>query len=419
VESALDRTLLGGDATRPSEREHELDVSLVRKPPNPSDTNLDDTMFSTARHTLDRLVDQTPDERNRVVDAARAASIVVVVIWHWSLSITHRDETGALVNPNPIDDIPGAWLATWVLQVLPVFFVVGGYANGAAWTSARADGEGALAFVRRRTQRLLQPVLAFVVVWVAIDLTARRWLDGYRPALDQFAIVFNPLWFIGAYLIVVALVPVTASAHGRWPHATLAAIAVAVVTTDLVRFGLDFDTVGWINLVLVWVLVHQFGYLWHDSSLTVSRSQALGIAGLGLLGLTAMTALDVYPRSLVATAETDISHLNPPTLVIPLAALLQLGLILLIRPWLERVLRRRPVWTAVVALNAVIMTVFLWHMTALLIAIFVFEAAGGTLGDEFTASWLATRPLWLIGPAIVLVPLVAVFAVFEVGRRAS
>ena len=377
----------------------------------------DDAMTPAPRRALDRLVDQTPDERNRVVDAARAASIVVVVIWHWSLSITHRDETGALVNPNPIDDIPGAWLATWVLQVLPVFFVVGGYANRAAWTSASADGEGALAFVRRRTQRLLQPVVAFVVIWVAIDLAARRWLDGYRPALDQFAIVFNPLWFIGAYLVVVMLVPVTASAHGRRPHATLAALAVAVITTDLVRFGLGIDAVGWINLVLVWVLVHQFGYLWHSGSLTTSRVRAFGIAGLGLLGLTATTALAVYPRSLVATAATDISHLNPPTVAIPLAALLQLGLILLLRPWLERVLRRRPVWTAVVALNAVIMTIFLWHMTALLIAILVFEGAGGTLGDEFTASWLATRPLWLIGPAIVLVPLVAIFAVFELGRR--
>jgi fucose 4-O-acetylase-like acetyltransferase len=373
-------------------------------------------MISTVKHTLDRLVDHTPDERNRVVDAARAVSIVVVVVWHWSLSITHRDGSGALVNPNPLDDVPGAWLATWVLQVLPVFFVVGGYANLAAWTSASEKGERALAFVRRRLRRLLQPVIAFVVIWLALDIAARRWLAGYRPAIDQFSIVFDPLWFIGAYLVVVVLVPITASAHGRFPRSTLAGLAVAVGTVDLVRFGLGLETIGWINLVLVWVLVHQLGYYWYDGTLTASRRWALGVAVTGLLGLVVATGLDVYPRSLVATAETDISHLTPPTIVVALAAVLQLGLILLARPWLERVLRERPVWTVVVALNAVIMTVFLWHMTALLVAILAFEGAGGTLGDEATVSWWITRPLWLIGPAIVLIPLVALMAPFEMGR---
>jgi hypothetical protein len=129
--------------------------------------------------------------------------------------------------------------------------------------------------------------------------------------------------------------------------------------------------------------------------------------------------LEVYPRSLVASEETDISHLSPPTVIIPVAALLQLGVILMCRPALERFLRRRRPWMAVVGVNAVIMTIFLWHMTALLIAIRVFEAAGGTLGDEATISWWLTRPLWVIGPAVVLVPLVAVFATFEVGRRAD
>jgi hypothetical protein len=29
--------------------------------------------------------------------------------------------------PNPIHVVPGGWLATWLLQVMPVFFLVGGY----------------------------------------------------------------------------------------------------------------------------------------------------------------------------------------------------------------------------------------------------------------------------------------------------
>ena len=31
--------------------------------------------------------------------------------------------------PNPLDEIPLGWAATWVLQVMPMFFIVGGFAN--------------------------------------------------------------------------------------------------------------------------------------------------------------------------------------------------------------------------------------------------------------------------------------------------
>lgn len=374
--------------------------------------------------SLHRLVDRTPPDRNRVVDAMRALSIAVVVVWHWSLSVTHRDEAGVLVNPNPIDQVPTAWAATWVLQVLPIFFVVGGYANLAAWTSiageAADDRRAATEFLKRRGQRLLGPVAAFVAFWVAIEIVRRWWVGDSRSVLDTAGIVFDPLWFVAAYLLVVLLVPVTATIHRRRPLALVASLALGVAAVDLARFTLGADALGWINFVLAWALVHQLGYLWHDGWFGDGWSiRATVVAIAGLVGLASLSSLGVYPRSLVATPETDISHLSPPTAMIPIAAVFQLGLILMCRPALERVLRRRRPWTVVVGVNAVIMTIFLWHMTALLIAIRVFEAAGGTLGDEPTASWWFTRPLWVIGPAVVLVPLVALFAALELGSGSS
>jgi hypothetical protein len=71
----------------------------------------------------------------------------------------------------------------------------------------------------------------------------------------------------------------------------------------------------------------------------------------------------------------------------------------------------------VVAANAVAMTVFCWHMTALVAFVGVAQAAGVRLGDEATASWWLTRPLWLAGPAALLALLMAAFARFELGRR--
>ena len=62
-----------------------------------------------------------------------------------------------------------------------------------------------------------------------------------------------------------------------------------------------------------------------------------------------------------------------------------------------------------------IMTLFLWHMTAMLIAL----AAGWGLGGfglglvPDSSAWWSARPLWMGAFAAVLVPLVGLFARFE------
>ncbi|QAY62613.1 hypothetical protein ET495_04360 [Xylanimonas allomyrinae] len=90
--------------------------------------------------SLDALVDATPASRERVVDLLRVLAIGVVVLWHWSLSLTHWRPDGVLTMPNPIPDVPGGWAMTWVFQVMPVFFLVGGYANLAGWQAVTRDG---------------------------------------------------------------------------------------------------------------------------------------------------------------------------------------------------------------------------------------------------------------------------------------
>jgi len=213
---------------------------------------------TSAIRAVDQMVDRTPPERDRVVDAVRAGCIVVVIVWHWALSITYRRD-GELVNPNPLDDIPVAWLLTWVFQVMPLFFVVGGFANLSAWRSELVRDGGTTSYWRRRSARLLGPIGVFVAVWLVADIGARLFVDGHTTILDHSAIVFHPLWFIGPYLLVVLLVPATASAHRRWPLRSFGVLAAAVVGVDVLRFSTGIDAIGWANLVLVWLLVHQLG----------------------------------------------------------------------------------------------------------------------------------------------------------------
>jgi hypothetical protein len=107
----------------------------------------------------------------------------------------------------------------------------------------------------------------------------------------------------------------------------------------------------------------------------------------------------------------------PTTAGIATLAVFQLGVIVLLRPALSSWLLRRRVWKAVVAANAVIMTVFLWHMTALLAALILFDTAGLPIYPEPTAAWWAQRPLWLLVPGVLLAALVALFGRAETHHR--
>ena len=362
--------------------------------------------------SLDHLVAATPAARDRTVDLMRAVSIAVVVLWHWVGSVLHRRD-GVIVMPNPIDQVPLLWLATWLGQVMPVFFLVGGFANLAV--RDRVDGRAG-AFLRRRLTRLLRPAGVFLGVWAVLEVVLLVAVPGYPGVLAYGRVVVVPLWFLAAYVGVVLVVPLTAAAHRRAAVPTVVLLGAGVVVVDAARFGTGLEIFGLVNTALVWVFVHQLGYLWRDGMLDSPARRWMVAAG-GATGLTVVTALPVYPRSMVATVGDELSHMFPTTAGIAALAVFQLGVILLLSPVLAAGLRRRRVWKVVVAANAVIMTVFLWHMTALLAALVLVEAAGLPIHPEPSAAWWAQRPLWLLVPGVLLAALVALFARAETRRR--
>jgi hypothetical protein len=362
---------------------------------------------------LDAMVARTPSQRDRYVDLLRVAAIGVVVVWHWSLSILHWSGDHWAM-PNPIAGVPGGWLATWPLQIMPVFFIVGGYANSAAWWAADRDGRGLAGYYRTRLRRLLVPVGVFLAVWTGFELAVNLAVPDYPGVLSYGLIVFTPLWFIAAYTWVVLLTPATATAHARAPWLTLGLLAGAVCAADLGRFLAGLEVLGWLNTALVWVLVHQLGYLCRDGTLAGwGRWTWAALVGAGLAALAVLTSLDAYPRSMVATVEQERSNILPTTVTIVAVAVGQLGMIMLLRARLTRWLRGRAAWRLVVAANSIIMTVFLWHMTALLVLLAVLKWAGVERPTEATAGWWAERPLWLLGPLPVLAVLVMIFSRFE------
>jgi len=369
---------------------------------------------------VDALVDATPASRDRVVDLLRGLSIVVVVLWHWVLSITHWDGHGALTMPNPIDTVPGLWAGTWVLQIMPVFFVVGGYANLAAWEGVRRAGGGWATYARKRVDRLLKPIGVFLAVWALLDLAIRTFRPGTPSVWTWGRVVFVPLWFLGAYLAVVLLAPLAARLHRASPLGALVGLGMAVGALDLARFHLGWAAAGAVNSLLVWVFAHQLGFWWRDGHADRwGVAHRLAIAATGLGALVVLTGSGWYSHSMVAVRGEHRSNMFPTTACIAALGLFQFGLVLLARPALTRFLARRRVWKATVSLNAVAMTVFTWHMTALVAAIGIWHALGFDLLARPTGAWWAQRPVWLLLPGLVLAALLAVFARVELPARRS
>jgi hypothetical protein len=84
------------------------------------------------------LAEQTPASRNRAVDFLRAISILVVVFGHWLMASPWTDADGDHLG-HILTWAPWSHWLTWGLQVMPIFFFVGGYSNGITWDAARRD----------------------------------------------------------------------------------------------------------------------------------------------------------------------------------------------------------------------------------------------------------------------------------------
>jgi hypothetical protein len=332
-----------------------------------------------------------------------------------------------------------------VFQVMPIFFFVGGFSNLVALESFRRRGASTGAFVRSRLDRLLRPSLVFLGIWAVIQLGLhlfdigtptgpRLWGDvallrGMKP--PGATVPFGPLWFLGVYLVVVTISPWTVALHRRFRWWVVGAMAAGAVAADVVGFASGVWAWRWWNVVFVLLLPHQLGHFYADGTLTrLPRKVFWGMVVGGLGGLLLLTnppmwelfgdarftwfpGIGAYPKSLLGTDVELVSNAYPPTVCFLLGGVWTIGAVMLLRPALARWLERPRPWKVTIALNAVIMTLFLWHMTAFLLAVLTLWPLGFGGQNDTDPSWWLERPLWLAVSAAYLVALVALFGRVE------
>jgi surface polysaccharide O-acyltransferase-like enzyme len=366
---------------------------------------------------IDHAVANTPASRNRVVDLWRVVALGFVVFGHWISASIWVQEDGTVKALNTLEWIPGGDYLTWIFQVMPIFFIVGGYANAAA-IYVRAGPFDTSRWITMRVRRLYTPVVPLIVVWVGLVLVLRGSVtDNVLHAGTLSATI--PLWFVAVYLTVIVLAPLTHAWWRRSGPASVVLLATMAVAVDIFRFQTDIEAIGWVNYVFVWAFLHQLGYWWYDRHRLDQPLPPLAGAALvagGLAALVATTSLGWYPVAMVTIPGGGVTNMIPPTFANGLLGIAHAGLIIVLMLPAERWAARVGVWRTVVGVSASMMTIYLWHLTALSLvgAGGIFIADGWLFSfDPGSKAWWLMRPPFFVLLTITLIVLMALFGRFE------
>ncbi|GAA1918096.1 acyltransferase family protein [Streptomyces durmitorensis] len=359
------------------------------------------------------LAEKTPTGRDRYIDLLRVASLGTVVVGHWLMAAVTVGDDGRTEVGNLLAVVPELQLLTWVLQIMPVFFFVGGFSHALSYRSLSRKAEAGASvysvFLRARLQRLLRPTMVFIGVWGLAALVVQLLGQGGALLDVTLRLVAQPLWFIGIYLAMVAFTPLLLGLHERYGWGAFGGLVLAAGAVDVARFAFGVPYVEFLNFAFVWLAVHQLGFLRADGRLRMP----VALAVTGLAGAAALVAFGPYPLSMVGMPGERVSNMAPPTFALLCHGMWLVGAVELLRGPAVRWLARPRVWRGVVAANGVSMTAFLWHLTAMLGVYGVLIAADVRLPEPATAQWWTQVPLRMAAAVVVTGLLVAAFRRFE------
>ncbi len=327
-----------------------------------------------------------PLERRPAIDVVRVGALVAVVVGHLLMAVVDQGPDGAVRGVNLLELEPG-WKWLTLLSPMPLFFAAGGWANATSSAPAAA--------------RRLRPIVGLAAVVVGLwylPAVVELALEGDRGVLgDGARLATQPVWFLAAY--------VPFAAGGGWlarcarrPGWSIGACVALLALADAARFAFDAgDLVGWVGFLPAWAVPWLLGAWWRQAVGRRSdvRRFELGrgavLAGGALLLGAALVRWAGYSPTLVDAVPGDRSNTTPPTSFTAVAAVGQVGLLMIAAGVLDRWGAR---WrTLVDRAAAVSVPVYLWHLTALALCSGA-VTAGLPVPERLTVGWWLTRPFW-------------------------
>ncbi|WEK60001.1 MAG: acyltransferase [Candidatus Microbacterium colombiense] len=342
--------------------------------------------------------------RDTGIDFVRALCVVGVVLLH-AIMVGVTIEEGAPVFANASDGT--AWIAplSWGLQVMPLFFVIGGFSGLIAYRRARSRGGSARAFVAARLHRLMRPAVVTIgVVGLALALLTVAGAPADLVAIAGFR-YGQPLWFLAVFLMCQSLLPALAAAHERSPLLTIAALTAASIGVDAARALTGIDLLGFLNLAFVWMTLQQLGFFLADGRIDALARRTRLCIGVGALLLLILSFVcGIHSPDLIA-------NINPPTTALLLVGIVHTAALSLGRERIEQISRTPAAAAFTAFVTPRTMSIYLWHMPVLLVmagASAVFALLTGVdLPSLDSVGWWSARPLWL-AVALAATALIAV-----------
>lgn len=341
-----------------------------------------------------------PDNRDHAMDLYRVVALLLIVVGHWvAACLTFSD--GAFWRENPLVDLPWTRWLTWMFQVVPVFFVVAGYASAVSW-GHRRGGESLQDWLRRRLARPVGPTAVYVVVMlVVVAVLSAIGVAGSELEFGAWAVAMH-LWFLGIYVLVVALTPVVVAAHRRWGLWVPLAMVVVVAGVDAATIGAHLPYAGWLNHLLPWAVLYQLGIAWQDGMLR--GRAALALAGVSAVALALLVGVGPYPISMIGVPGATVNNTSPPNLALLALGCTQAGLVLAAAPRVNKALKSVRAQGILAIANDNVMALYLWHMVPVVIVALAGYPTGllpqPVLG---TSAWWLFRLEWVAILAVVAV----------------
>lgn len=312
--------------------------------------------------------------RNSFVDWARAVSVCVVVVFHTRLfAVVLVDGNLELTMWDPA---PVWWLISWPLMAIPVFFVAGGYGHAVSLTKGARNDIGYGAFLVARGRRLLGPTTVFVCITSALASGASLLGDPIQIGAVT-ASGMSLLWFITTYLGITVVAPAMVTMHRRLPVATLAALAGAAVVIDAAAHSTGIGELRLLNLAPVWLFAHQLGIAYHGGWFRTwsRRNLTIIMTTCGVL-IAVLVGVFGYPPVSVGIGSIPIANVLPPTFAMVPLAVAQTCLLALFEQSAPAWAQSRRGRSLVDAVNALLMTIYLWHVPCIIAANAVWWLSG-------------------------------------------
>ncbi|VEG55596.1 acetyltransferase, fucose-4-O-acetylase [Mycolicibacterium aurum] len=348
----------------------------------------------------------TTSTRDRAVDVARLAALVVVMFGHCALLLATIDSRGVHIG-NLIGEMPAVAPATWVAQVMPLFFLAGGAAGAYGYRVGTPWGS----WLFHRAQRLFRPVFWYLAAW-SVGLLVVGLVLGADSASGLGGESVALLWFLGVYVVTLAFVPaLIRMTNGRVVAIVLGVLVAAAALVDAARFATGEIAAGLPNFLIVWLIPVVIGVAYARQLIGPRVAAAVAVGGFA--AALALVVFGPYEVSLVVTGAERISNVSPPTLLLAMHCVWMSCAFVAVAGAIQRWAQRPAVWRVVAAGNAGAMTIYLWHIVAIAIAAFSLNAVGLDAYDVTAPNFWGLLALRAVVFAVVMLVLFRLLSPLE------